>query len=355
MIRRLHATNYGCLKDVKTPEFGALHAFIGPNDSGKSTLLRALACLSIFAGNHTTGEREKELDAFRKYRRPGQKDGVVLAAETDDSFFKLQDADTGRKQFAGKQFGVDGRPNGGADWDERRGVDLRFLSVGKALASYKLVRFDPGALRLPSELIPAEARVDFTDARGTGLPGVLDAIVNKGDDSFRKLVDEVRAKFPVVRRLGLKAITTSTKVIEVELNDGAVVPSADLSEGLLYFVAFLAIQCLEPTALLLVEEPENGLHPSRVAEVVRVLRAISESGRTQVFIATHSPLVVNELSPDEVTVVTRDREKGTQLQLLRDTPNFEERSKVYALGELWLSYANGLDEAPLLTATSVRS
>lgn len=355
MIRRLHATNYGCLKDIKTPDLGALHAFIGPNDSGKSTLLRALACLSTFAEDHPFDQRKRELETFGRYRRPGQHGGVTLAAENDDSFFKLQDADTGRKQFAGKRFGVDGPPNNSAEWTERSGVDLRFLSVRTGLASFRFVRFDPDALRLPSELIPADARVDFIDPRGTGLPGVLDAVVNKGDDSFRNLVEEVRAKFPVVRRLRLKPISTSTKVIEVELNDGAVVPPENLSEGLLYFVAFLAIQCLEPTALLLVEEPENGLHPSRVAEVVRVLRAISETGRTQVFIATHSPLVVNELKPDEVTVVTRDHENGTQLRLLKDTPNFEERSKVYALGELWLSYANGIDEAPLLTATPTRT
>jgi hypothetical protein len=58
-------------------------------------------------------------------------------------------------------------------------------------------------------------------------------------------------------------------------------------------------------------------------------------------------LVVNELRPEEVTVVTRD-ETGTHASLIRDTPEFEERSKVYALGELWVSYANGVDEAPLL-------
>lgn len=36
-----------------------------------------------------------------------------------------------------------------------------------------------------------------------------------------------------------------------------------------------------------------------------------------------------------------------------DTPNFAERSKVYALGELWLSYANGDDEGPLLAEPQV--
>jgi hypothetical protein len=33
---------------------------------------------------------------------------------------------------------------------------------------------------------------------------------------------------------------------------------------------------------------------------------------------------------------------------LKDTPGFADRSKVYALGELWLSYSDGKDEAPLL-------
>ena len=103
---------------------------------------------------------------------------------------------------------------------------------------------------------------------------------------------------------------------------------------------------LEPTALLLIEEPENGLHPARIAEVMRVLRAISE--RTQVILATHSPLVINELLPDEVTIVTRDKDRGTKATRMKDTPGFEDRAKVYALGELWLSYANGEDEAPLL-------
>ncbi len=132
----------------------------------------------------------------------------------------------------------------------------------------------------------------------------------------------------------------------VKLADGTFVPAELMSEGLLYYLAYAVLPHLEPTALLLVEEPENGLHPARVAEVMRVLRAISE--HTQVLVATHSPLVVNELRPDEVTVVTRTRDEGTKATRLQDTPGFEERSKVYALGELWLSYANGEDEGPLL-------
>jgi hypothetical protein len=81
-----------------------------------------------------------------------------------------------------------------------------------------------------------------------------------------------------------------------------------------------------------------------------VLRDVSK--RTQVIVATHSPLVVNELKPNEVTIVTRTAERGTICTPLVDTKNFLERSKVYALGELWLSYADGELERELVSPST---
>ena len=138
--------------------------------------------------------------------------------------------------------------------------------------------------------------------------------------------------------------------LEVELVDGTRVRANAMSEGLLYFLAFSALRYLTTAKVILVEEPETGLHPSRIADVVAELRAVVENTNTQVIMATHSPLVINELKPDEVTIVTRSIEKGTQLTPMVSTVNFEKRSQIYALGELWLSYANGADEAPLVSA-----
>jgi predicted ATPase len=146
-------------------------------------------------------------------------------------------------------------------------------------------------------------------------------------------------------------VTSSEVVLEAELLNRARVEAKRMSEGLLYYLAFAALGHLDPVSLLLVEEPENGLHPARIAEVVRILRAIVEEKGTQVIMATHSPLVVNALQPDEVSVVTRTAEEGTRVKRIKDTPDFAERSKIYALGELWIAYANGEDEAPLLEGT----
>jgi predicted ATPase len=132
------------------------------------------------------------------------------------------------------------------------------------------------------------------------------------------------------------------------LTNGTRVPAEQMSEGLLYFLAYAALPYIAPTSILLVEEPENGLHPSRIRDVMNILKEISKT--TQVLIATHSPLVVNELDGDEVTVVTRDSERGTQVRRLNATADYAVRSKAYLPGELWLNYANGVDEDGLFSS-----
>jgi predicted ATPase len=52
-----------------------------------------------------------------------------------------------------------------------------------------------------------------------------------------------------------------------------------MSEGLLYYLAFAILAELQRPAVYLVEEPENGLHPSRIADIVRMLRAVAEDQR----------------------------------------------------------------------------
>jgi predicted ATPase len=181
------------------------------------------------------------------------------------------------------------------------------------------------------------------------LPGIYFAIRNQEDDRFNAIVEDVRRHFPTIKTIRLNPVTTSTLELEIELQNGVLVGARRMSEGLLYFLAFAAMRHLDPPSLLLVEEPENGLHPARIREVVRMLRVIAEEIGTQVVMATHSPLVVNELKPEEVTVVTRPSiEEGTKLTPIKETHNFDKRSSVYALGELWLSYADGEMESPLI-------
>jgi len=367
VITTFQAKNYGCLVDV-TAQLTPIHAFIGPNDSGKSTLLHGMRTLVQLAGEAFELSAEGQWQPFEPFLRDplsgmngpprsGPEQRLACVVEGAAYVFKVGSADWNEAFGA---ISVDGpyvatalRPFDRPSWVLRSAVpeSPEHEAVIRQLAAARLVRFDPDALRAPSGLIPETSSVGFLDDRGRGLGGVYFAIRNRNDDAFATIVKDVRKHFPTVKGLRVKAVTSGEVALEAELTSGVHVGANRMSEGLLYYLAFAALRHIDPVSLLLVEEPENGLHPARIAEVVRVLRAIVEDTGTQVILATHSPLVVNELRPEEVSVVTRDPVTGTKVTRIHETPDFAERAKIYALGELWIAYANGDDERPLLSGT----
>jgi ABC-type uncharacterized transport system ATPase subunit len=310
-VEKLRIQNYGCVNDA-TFSFTPLHALIGPNDSGKSTVLRALQTLAEAPNDFSATSRQ------------------LLGRAT----LKLELSNAAGEWGVSLQSGISPWPPFAPE------------VVRSALGNADLLRLDPDFLRAPRPLIPEGVRLQFADGRGSGLSALYDALIVRNLPRYMALNAELSRLFPTVQSIQLTNPTDRTKAIGIKLHDDTVVPADLMSEGMLYYLAFAILPYLETSPLLLIEEPENGLHPARIREVMSVLRAISE--KTQVILATHSPLVINELQPNEVTVVTRSREGGTKGTLMKDTANFDERAKIYALGELWLSYANGEDEAPLL-------
>lgn len=357
MIKTFRAKSYRCLRDV-TAQLTPLHAFIGPNDTGKSTLLLGLRTLAQLAGGRfARGEGTSwlpfEPDLPERHVPVADHSGpqsVLLSCDVEGGAYEIEIVGSDLQERMRLE---SGQSTAGSRSLNAPALDftdpVQFLPILRRIGVARLVRFDPDALRAPSGLIPESEPAGFLDERGYGLPGVFFAIQNRGQDALRPVIDGVRKHFPTIRTLRLKPVTTSSLVLEAELENGVRVDARRMSEGLLYYLAFAALRHLAPAPLLLVEEPENGLHPARIADVVRMLRAIVDETGAQVIVATHSPLVINELQPEEVTVVTRPSlEEGTRLTPMVETHNFKQRSSIYALGELWLSFADGVDEGPLL-------
>ncbi|WP_326698566.1 ATP-binding protein [Streptomyces sp. NBC_01754] len=72
----------------------------------------------------------------------------------------------------------------------------------------------------------------------------------------------------------------------------------------------------ERSLTLVIEELENGLHPSQATEVLRLVRDAAAEGATRVLITTHSPALLSALSGDDhqgVIVCSRDRSTGSSL------------------------------------------
>lgn len=341
-IKRLTVKNYGCVKHVDI-ELTPLHAFIGPNDSGKSTLLRALRTVPQYGYAAINGSRSFDSQSSKyNFLNIIYSDGLAYKIDAMKGGFE----ETVYVDGTGERWSQVVEDIGGPDFLRGNSNVPQIKELARRLSPARFVRLYADSLRRSAPLLKDGSPVRFLDERGEGLPAIYDVIINHNVEAFLGILAAVRKLFPSVARLGLINVSESHKAIEVTLKDGRRVSADSMSEGLLYYLAFAALPFLESTSMILIEEPENGLHPARIAEVMGILREVSKT--TQVIIATHSPLVINEMKPEEVSVVTRPPEKGTQVTRIDRTADFEDRAKVYALGELWLSYADGDYESPLL-------
>ncbi len=300
-VEWVRVEDFRCIRSVDL-HLTPLHALIGPNDSGKSSLLRAIK----------NGPRAQWLSNEVVIKKPGPWGGGAYPADSKKTQLTREQANQATEA-----------------------------------TRTTILRLDPDHLREPASLIPQKDPLWFHNERGQGLPALYDALLSRNIPAFLAIANRFTELFPTVRTLRLVNRDDTHKTLGLTLTDGMEVGPGEMSEGMLYWLAFAVIEYLNPVGMLLVEEPENGLHPSRIAEVMRIFREVSQ--RMQVVMATHSPLIINELKPEEVTIVTRKPETGTICTPMTKTKNFAERSKVYALGELWLSYADGDLERELVS------
>ena len=115
-----------------------------------------------------------------------------------------------------------------------------------------------------------------------------------------------------------------------------------LSDGTIRFIALTtALLQPHPPSMVVIDEPELGLHPFALDLLAGVLRDAAE--RTQLIVSTQSASLLNHFAPTEVIVV--DRAAGCSRFRRLDGDSLAEWLNAFALGELWQK--NVLDGGPV--------
>ena len=105
-----------------------------------------------------------------------------------------------------------------------------------------------------------------------------------------------------------------------------------LSDGAIRFIC-LATALLQPSppSMIIIDEPELGLHPEAIALLAELI--ISAAKRTQVIIATQSPLLLNYFSIQDI-VVTKRIAGSSVFERLNES-DYTHWLENFNLGELW--------------------
>lgn len=106
----------------------------------------------------------------------------------------------------------------------------------------------------------------------------------------------------------------------------------NLSDGTLRFIC-LATLLLQPELpeIIIIDEPELGLHPSAISTLADMLKIASD--KTQVIVSTQSVNLVDEFSADDIIVV--DRKDGQSVFTRQSEEKLKHWLNDYSLGELW--------------------
>jgi len=393
VIKRLHIKNYKALRDV-TVELTPIHALIGPNDAGKTSILQALyaICQSVdhnihdsFPGlwngrdlvwNEAT-DREIEIS-------------VTVGLATEDVCYSIRCGfpATGRDMRLVHE-GV--TRNGTAAALSPHAIQSLLFRLGEsqapevptevgseiaqglrlALRGVHWHRWDPRFLALPNAL---DTRWRYRlEPTGFGLVRCLDDILGYDRSLFAELEQRFIQLFPEFRGIILQPqkayLSNDIPTIglpRLEERDGKglafhlakggePLPAAQVSDGVLLVLAYLTILHLpEPPRLLLVEEPENGIHPERLEKIIAVLREVIDRRRhTQIVMTTHSPYMVDLLKPEEVTLCCKGRDGAVNTRRLSDIPRVQQQLDLFRLGEIWTGEGDEAlaGEPPLATGS----
>ena len=118
-----------------------------------------------------------------------------------------------------------------------------------------------------------------------------------------------------------------------------VIDARGMSDGTLRFLAILTALLTRPEgSQLVIEEVDNGLHPSRADLLLKMLREIGEQRQIDVLVTTHNPALLNALEPEMlpfVIVAHRDAQTGeSKLTPLEDLENLPKLMASGPLGKL---------------------
>jgi len=178
---------------------------------------------------------------------------------------------------------------------------------------------------------------DTLDRHAANLPTVLRHIEN--DEKRKEDIEEILEAMQLIVP-GLENVT-----IEKErLNDKSVVvfkekgikkkfPDNLVSDGTIYALAMLLILYSNKKGIIMIEEPERGLHAKAIAELIELFR--EKSGEITIFVNTHSESVIRSARPEELFIVDKINGRTQIFNVRQKYPDYD--YKKMDLDKMWIS------------------
>ncbi len=178
---------------------------------------------------------------------------------------------------------------------------------------------------------------------GAGVASLLDHLLRRDRKRFFEFVDAMRKAVPGLEEIEISTPDPAERSVDLVIENGLRVPADRVSAGVRLLLFFMALAYHpSPPKLILIEEPENGIHPRRLADVMRLLRELTQGvhagHKAQVVLTTHSPYLLDQvdLEQDQVLVFRRN-DDGSRTAEPADAARLRTFLDEFMLGEVWFN------------------
>lgn len=387
LLTRLQVKNFRSLADVSI-ELRPINVLFGPNGSGKSTLLDTI----WFVRDCT----KRGVDEAASYRSHGigmlwdgadQEANISIQIETNLAEYEvLFGFSEGRiEPFAGET--LYSKPRNRRLIDRKIGSDkVEFYSNSmEQLVSITLKDAEKLALNWylafedksdeAAELDRSLQFVRLYHARKILLPtlkrngsessyhtclweygqnvwSVLRNIHDKRaiDNRYDTIIDFMRESFPNFKDLVIEQ-TGPNSVYGSFLESGRqdLIQASGVSDGhlqMLIHLTALFSEGMDRDSLIVFDEPETSLHPYAISIFAEAVKLATKEWNKQVFIATHSPVLISQFDPEDLLATGLDESGQTVLTRVSEMEDIKDLLESYATGSLYMAEAIAPQSAP---------
>ena len=321
MLKRVSIQNFKSLKDV-TLDLQKVNLLIGPNNSGKTNFLKALE----FIGPERKSKKYSINEiAFAKKSYNKITINLAWPSENEEFNFKVI-------KFAfdgGELIDTRGHSQNSQPDEVILGHYLKFPISLSDLEKIKIYKPDPNKLDKPA---PVGRGDESVVADASNLIAFFDRIRDEYPSAFAQIKSDLAKCIPEFTEINFQNVESTPELIKqfgdktfkrIGLTNGkqkTIYWADELSEGTLYFIALLCIiNQPNPPKLLLLEEPEKGIHPRRIREVMDFIFRLAEERDVQIILTSHNEHVLDDFAtrPEAVFVFDKDEEGATYVRNLQ--------------------------------------
>ncbi len=364
-IERIRIQGFRSLADVDLSPGAGANVLIGANGSGKSNFVKFFSMLSwmlksrqlaefvgveggaddqLHGGNDTTARLDAEIAIRTSTGRNDYRFKLAFAHPdqllfVDEAFRYSRDDLEGNPPWNSLGSGhrealiVDtGYANGQEPVSEVRARTARTVThLLRDCAAYQF--HNTGATSQFKKNWDAEDHA-YMRADGGNLPAILYRLEQEDLRRYDVICRHIRRVLPGFDRFEIEEQYGKVALRWRSRHSDKTYGAHLTSDGSLRFFALVTLLNLPAEMLpgvLLLDEPELGLHPKAVALVGDMILALAES--RQVIVATQSPLLVDAFELDQIFVLELD--DGRTVLRPQDANQLREWLDDYTLGELW--------------------